>query len=234
MTARRARNGGGRWAGLLLAPPLLAPPGLPGNPQPWREERAVIYFVPQLLGALSFDLAAGQRFDGLVDTYDLGWPSTAFEVAAGWRHYLDPWGQAALGLNLGYAFQPSGDADAPTVHHPRLQLTGRIRGFSETFTGFSMGAFADIGPVFLSGGRAPADFPALAGESTGLSWSVGVETGPGKLVGMGPYVFGEITARIGLEVADVGGIQTRSVVAGLRLGFDWAFLDPEPPGDPSD
>jgi hypothetical protein len=169
-----------------------------------------------------------------VDGYDLGWPELGFEVAAGWRHYLDPWGQAALGLNLGYALQPAGDPGTPTVHHPRLQLTGRIRGFSQTFSSFSLGVFADVGPVFLSGGRAPADFPALAGASTGLSWSVGVETGPGKLVGLGPYVFGELTARIGLEVAEVGGVQVRSVMAGLRLGVDWAFVDPNPAAEPID
>jgi hypothetical protein len=226
------RRGG--VAGLLLAGPplLLGPPG----PAPWREERAVVWFVPELLGAVSLDLAAGQRFEGVVDTYDLGWPPLGFEVAGGWRHYLDPWGQAALGLNLGYAVQASGDAESPTVHHPRLQLTGRIRGFSETFTGFSLGVYADVGPVFLSGGLAPEDFPALAGESTGLAWSVGVETGPAKLVGMGPYVFGEIAARIGLEVVDLAGVQVRSVTAGLRLGFDWAFVDVDgsPPAAPSD
>jgi hypothetical protein len=190
-----------------------------------------MYFIPELVGALTLDAALTSRFDGLIDGYDLGLPATGGDVALGWRHYLDPWGRGSLGVNLGLAFQPGGGRE-PGVYQPRLGVTGRVRGLGENlFTG-ALGIYAELGPVLLDGGLPPTDFPELAGKSTGFAWSVGAETSIGRLVHLSPYVFGDVSARIGVEAMRVGGISVTSFVAGLRLGFDWAFLDPHPEVEP--
>lgn len=196
-------------------------------------QRQVVYLVPELLGGFALDLSLTNRFDGVVEGYDLGLPALGGDLGVGWRHYLDPWGQAALGLTLGLGFQHTADDRKPEVLHPRLELSGRLRGFSPEFLSFSLGVYAEVGPVFLDGGRPPPDFPQLAGESRGLAWSVGVETGPGKLFSLAPYVFGEVVARIGLESVRVGGVEVHSLMGGLRLGFDWAVMDPSPADPPT-
>lgn len=213
---------------LALAPANAAPLDVNGGGQ-----RQVVYFVPELLGAFALDLSLTNRFDGFVEGYDLGLPALGGDLGVGWRHYLDPWGQAAVGLTLGLGFQHASDDRKPEVLHPRLGVSGRLRGLSPEFLSFTLGLYAEVGPVFLDGGRPPADFPQLAGESRGLAWSVGVETGPGKLFSLAPYVFGEVVARIGLETVQIGGVEVHSLMGGLRLGFDWAVLDPSPSDPPS-
>lgn len=193
-----------------------------------------MYFVPELLGAVTFDATLTNRFDGLVDGYDFGLPPLGGDFAMGWRQYLEGWGQAALGANLGLGFQASGDDREPLVLHPRVELTGRLRGLSPEFFSFGIGVYAQVGPVYLDGGQPPDEFPELAGASSGWSWAVGVETGPGKLVNLAPYVFGELSARIGFEVIRLRGLEVHTVTGGLRLGFDWAFLDPTPSDPPEE
>ena len=229
----------GRGAGLLgFAVAIFGGAGATAAPFELNDgggQRQVLYFVPELLGAATLDLALTNRFDGFVDGYALGLPEVGGDVALGWRHYLDPWGQASLGLNVGLAFQVARDERRPTVYHPRLGFGGRLRGLSEEFMSFALGVYAEAGPVLLEGGLPPPDFPELAGEASGLAWSVGIETGPGRLFFLSPYVFGELTARIGLESVLVGGVSVQSLTGGLRLGFDWAVLDPtpsEPPDEP--
>lgn len=198
-------------------------------------QRQVMYFVPELLGAATLDLQLTNRFDGLVDGYDLGLPAVGGDFAVGWRHYLDPWGQAALGVNVGFGFQSdSDDPRRPSVYHPRVGLSGRLRGLSEDFLSFTLGLYVEAGPVLLDGGLPPPDFPDLAGASSGGAWAVGIETGPGKLFWLSPYIFGEVTARIGLESVRIGGVTVNSLTAGLRLGLDWALLDSTPSAPPDE
>lgn len=187
-------------------------------------QREVMYFVPELLGAFTFDAALTSRFDGTIDGYDLGLPGLGGDFGLGWRHYLDGWGAAALGANVGLGFWHAQDDRRPEVLHPRLSLQGRLRGISPTFLTFGLGVYAEAGPVFLSGGRPPPDFPDLAGAERGFSWSAGVETGPGKLVSLSPWVFGEVMARVGVESTTIEGRTVSSLTAGLRLGFDWTVL----------
>ena len=206
-------------AGAVLAAPLqLSNSG---------EQRQTIFFVPELRGAFTLDLVLENRFGNLIDPYSFDWQPLGGAVALGWRHYLDGWGQTSIGANLGMGFEPGGgDESVPSIYHPRVGVSVRLRGLSPDFMSFTLGLYGEVGPLFIDGGAPPRDFPELDGESTGLGWAVGLETGPGMLTYLSPYIFGELTGRLGLEVVRVGGIDVRQVIAGVRLGFDWAMLKP--------
>ena len=181
-----------------------------------------------MVGAPTLDVALTSRMPGVISGVDLGLPTLGGDVALGWRQYLEPWGQAALGLNLGLGWQSASDARRPFVYHPRLGVTARIRGLNEGFFSAEIGLYGEVGPLLLDGGQAPADLPELAGVDRGLSWSMGVETGPGALVHLAPAVFAEVSARLGVEFVRLGGLETQSVTAGLRVGLEWGVLDPSP------
>ncbi len=196
-------------------------------------QRETLVFVPELRGAFTLDLGLTNRFNGVIAGQRFELPPLGFDLGLGWRHYLDPWGRFSLGANLGVGLAGSGDPARPSVVHPRVATLFRFRGFDDAFDSFTLGLFADVGPMVLRGASSlpPADFPTIRPETTGVAASFGLETGPGMLASQAPYIFGEACARVGVEVVELGGFTVWSIVAGVRVGLDWARPDPDRSAD---
>lgn len=213
-------------AGLGLSPaPLSLSPG--------GEQHVRMLFVPELSGAFDLNLGFRQRFDGILEGRDLNLPPLAIDLGLGYRRYIDPWGRLSLGGDLGVGLGPTqAEGQASTVH-PRLELQLRARGFNDDFQSFALGLYAEAGPLVLRGDAVapPPDFPELSGRGTGVQAGFGLETGPGLLASLAPYLFAEASGRLGVEIVSLGGFEVWSVVAGIRLGLEWAQLSGAGGGD---
>lgn len=182
-------------------------------------EHSTAFFVPELLGAATFDVTFEGRFDEVLEDGHLGLPSNALKFHAGYLHYLEPHGRLAVGGYLGGGFSLVDDPERPQVVRLDAGATVRLRGISADFFHASLAAFVEGGPLLLD--RAPPG--AETEETRALRWATGVEIGPGLLWFLDPYIFGESLARLGVESVHFGGQQVWSVFAGMRLQFDFAL-----------
>ena len=174
-----------------------------------------VFFVPQLSGAVTFDVGAQGRIDGFLQEDTHGLPTDSMRLHLGYLHYLEPHGRWAVGGYLGGGFSlPDTNPDAPTVGYFDVGTTLRWRGISDDFVHWTVGLFAEAGPLHLSG----SELDGLA-----FHWAAGLENGPGYLFHLSPYVFGELLARVGVESIYIDGRRVTAVTAGLRLVFDFAL-----------
>ncbi|MCA9538155.1 MAG: hypothetical protein KC620_04675 [Myxococcales bacterium] len=201
---------------LLLS--ALAAPGFAGAVEPTQAtvERASLPFVPAFFGGVFGDMTIEARFDGWLADDDVPFDADALTFHLGYLHYIDGHGRLSLGGYLGSAWSRD-EGIAETVGFKRLDLGAlvRLRAISDQFLHWSAAAFLEAGPVWLD--RVPE---GRSGD-VAARWAFGVETGPGLLWHVAPYLFAETLGRIGLESSHYGGVQVWTVTAGLRIAFEY-------------
>ena len=193
-------------------------------------QRATLLWVPALWGAVTLDAGLCGRFPRLLaqPAHDL--PTQLFQANVGYLHYLDGHGRGAVGGYVGAAFSLPEDLPGPRITRVDFGAAARLRGISPDFFHFTLAGFAEVGllvvqdrPVDPLGGAVPAD-------AAGVRWAAGVETGPGLLYHLDPFLFAEVVGRLGVEAVHLEGLTTWSIIGGLRVVFDFTVRGrpPEP------
>ena len=199
---------GERWLPLLLAPLLLG------------AESQATFFVPALPGAITLDLMLEGH--GLLGDPVHGLPTTSVRFDAGYLHYLDGHGRAAVGGYVGGGASV-GD-DGPAYARVDVGATFRLRGISDNFYHGTLAFFGEVG-LLAAPGRA-VECPEC--ETVASRIAGGVETGVGLLWYLDPYIFGESVARLGVESVRLDGRRVTAVFAALRLALDFTFRGRDP------
>lgn len=206
---RRALAGPARLAALLAAAALVAGRPRPGHADP--AGRTVLLFVPELDGALDFGVEARSAIErfALTDTAPAATP-TVVAGHLGYRRYLEPHGRVVLGGYLAAGIGTEQPGRVSTVHLD-AGVALHLRAVSPDFFYWVFGGFAEAGPVLPRGDR-----------GAGLRWAVGLESGPGLLWFLDPYLFADVTGRIGVQSIRLAGVEHTALFAGLRMSFDLA------------
>ncbi len=187
------------------------------------ERHARAFFVPPFWGAFTLDVGLDGRFDGVVQETDHNLPEQSLRVGAGYLYYLDGHGTWSLGpyLSSGLAF--GDEARAPTASVD-LGLRLRRRSLNATYQFISLGAWVEGGSMVVGQPGPCSSDPQCTPSPSSRGWRVaaGLETGPGLLLFLDPYIFGELVARVGVETVYLDGRVT-ALTAGLRMAFDFGL-----------
>ncbi len=184
-------------------------------------ETAKVYFVPELRGSITVDVTYEGRFDGVLTSDTHGLPSEAIRLHAGYLHYLDGHGRAAVG---GYLGGGATVGEGPVSSRADAGALFRLRGISDEWFHVSLAAFAEGG--LLSSRARAAECETC--DALGTRFASGLEVGGGVLWYLAPYIFGEYAARLGVETVRLDGRSVWAVFGAMRLNFDFALRRGEP------
>ncbi len=198
---------------MILA--LLAVPALAGIGGTEVSAPATALFVPAFHGAVTFDAALEGRFPEALDEYS-GLPDKALRLHAGYLHYLDGHGHAAVGGYLGGGL---GLGDDPAYSGAELGVAFRLRGISDAFYHATASLYGEVG--LLTSKARGIDCPGC--DTLAPRYAYGLEIGGGLLWYLDPYIFGEYVARLGLETVRFEGSHLTTVYAAMRVNFDFAI-----------
>ena len=200
--------------------------------------RMRLYFVPELGGAVTVAAQYQARFDVGLDRSAQSLAEETVALHGGYRHYFDGWGRRSAGVYFGGAMTPQMSDDGgrdrfafpadpgrpPPLYRLDLGVTFQLRPTSEAFVTWTLATFAETSLLFVRGepdGRYEEDlYPP---HSMGFRGAAGVETGPGVLLHLSPYVFTTSTARVGLEWVFFERVPVVSLMASMRVEFDFAL-----------
>ncbi len=171
-----------------------------------------MYFVPELRGAITFDLNYEGRIGGVLSDTRHDLAAEVLGIHAGYLHYLDGHGALAVG---GYLGGSGSVGDGPVHTRAEAGTAFRLRAISADFYHLTLGAFAEAGLLSTR-------------ESLGSRFAGGLEMGPGLLWFLDPYVFGEYVARLGVETVRMDGTQVPVVFASMRIVFDFCIRGSRP------
>lgn len=179
---------------------------------------ARIYLVPELIGAFTLSVEYGSRLDtfALLSGPTPIVPGTSVSARAGWRQYLDPWGRLNLGLygGVGRSISGFGDDRAAIYEEATLGLSLQRRSMSPSFVYIISGLYAEGGALWVEDGSR---------DLTGHRWAAGLESGIGGLAYVEPYVFAEMSGRLGVEGVSIDGLNSTALTASLRISFDFCI-----------
>lgn len=187
-------------------------------------EAASAVFVPAFYGAPTLDVGYETRFPRLIGD-DTPWTTDAVTAGLGYLAYVDGHGRWALGgaVRGAYALSPL----LPGRHRftrVDLQLESRWRFQNPRFAHVAVSTAVEVGALL------PAETPDGEAGDPELRWALLLGSGPGVLFNSHPFLFGEVVAHIGLEAIHRPGGPSFSVIAGLRMRFDYGLrgrdLDP--------
>ena len=184
------------------------------------QERVTILVVPPLRGAVVVEAGLEGRL-GLLRPPVEALPETLFRGQLGYLHYLRPHGQLALGGVVAVASSLADGAEPlPEIARVDFSAVLRARPTSVDFFTWTVGAALEGGPVVIR------HRPGGARDSLGTRVAAVLETGPGLLWHLSPYLFAQSLGRLGVEWAEVDGERSFTVIGGLTLTFDLAFRAP--------
>lgn len=175
-----------------------------------------MFFVPELRGAITVDVTYEGRFEAVLTDDSHGLPPGAVRLHAGYLHYLDGHGRAAVG---GYVGGGASVGEDPVYSRADAGALVRLRGIGDDFFHVSLAAFAEGG--LLSSRARAAECETC--DALGTRLASGLEVGGGVLWYLAPYVFGEYAARLGVETTRLDGRSVWALYASMRLAFDFAL-----------
>ncbi|MBU0553905.1 hypothetical protein KKF91_06990 [Myxococcota bacterium] len=177
-----------------------------------------LYFVPELRGAYTLDLGLDAH---LKDRLPLS--TRHLTARVGYLHYLRGHGEGAVGLYLSGGLGLEG-AEAARADTYRLGggLKLRARFMNAAFQHISYGLFAEGEALFLSDRpETQVGYQVERPAANGHRLAAGLTFGPGALIGLGPFVWGELGSRLGYERVQIGAARSDAFYLSLSFDFDW-------------
>jgi len=180
-------------------------------------EAGSVLFVPAFYGAPTVDVGYETRFPRLIGD-DTPWATEAVTAGLGYMAYVDGHGRWGLGgaVRGAYALDPLLPGRTRFARLD-LQIESRWRFQNRIFAHAALSTIAEIGVLL------PSEAPAGETGDPALRWALLIASGPGVLFNSSPFLFGEVQAHIGLEAIHRPGGPALSIVAGVRLRFDYGI-----------
>ncbi len=200
------------------------------------DRAATLLWVPALWGAVTVELGVEGRFPGVLGGEGLALPTELLKGGVGYLHYVDGHGRLGLGGYVVAAFSLPGDAGGERLTRLDVGLAARRRFISHDFFHLTLGVFTELGPVVLQDRPVDPEGGVVPEDASGVRWAAGVETGPGLLYHLDPFLFAEVVARLGVEAVHLEGVTEWTVIGALRVVFDFTLRgrddDADRDGDP--
>ncbi|MCB9538164.1 MAG: hypothetical protein H6704_18060 [Myxococcales bacterium] len=210
---------------LLLTAVCLAPPwSARAQDDAARIDRAAtLLWVPALWGAVTVEFGVEGRYPGMLGDERLTLPTELLKGGVGYLYYVDGHGRLGLGGYVVAAFSLAGDGGGERLTRVDFGLAARRRFISHDFFHLTLGAFTEVGPVVLQDRPVDPEGGVVPEDASGVRWAAGVETGPGLLYHLDPFLFAEVVARFGVEAVNLEGITEWTVIGALRVVFDFTL-----------